>query len=337
MKLREKILILLKEHPKGLRQADIARALNASRSRVSEIIRELESRGLVERIIEEGVTKIVLAKTPEVRKNQETKIIKLGIIWSSEYPFITPFAKKLKGKLGYELEVIVYSNGLDATWDLVSGRIDLALTPMITQLLYASLTNKLKIIGGGASGGASIIYNPQGREGHGASTRASTMDLCLTRGWKLIGREEIQREYASSGRELLEKILRGEVEAIAIWEPLASRLKNKGYREIASCSELEVNHCCTLATNTLIDEEFSEKISRIYREALREFTRDPSRWLEWYSIKTGISTSSLKHDVQYYVFKDYIELEKSIKVIRETGLKIPDPSILREIVIDDIM
>lgn len=336
MKLRERILTLLRNHPRGLRQVDIARALNASRSRVSEIVRELESRGLVERIIEEGVTKITLARSSNNRKNRKTKTIKLGIIWSSEYPFITPFAKKLREKLSYELEVIVYSNGLEATWDLVSGKIDLALTPMITQLLYASLTNRLKIIGGGASGGASIIYNPRGRKGYGASTRASTMDLCLTRGWKLVGKEETHREYVSSGRELLEKILRGEVELIAIWEPLASRLKNKGYREIASCSELEINHCCTLATNTLIDEDLSEKISRIYREALREFTRDPSRWLEWYSIKTGISVSVLKHDIQYYAFKDYVELEKSIKVLRDTGLKIPDPSILREIVIDYI-
>ena len=336
MKLREKILILLKEHPKGLRQADIARALNASRSRVSEIVRELESRGLVERVIEEGVTRIVLAETPEARRSRQPKIIRLGIIWSSEYPFITPFAKKLRDGLGYELEVIVYSNGLDATWDLVSGKIDLALTPMITQLLYASLTNRLRIIGGGASGGASIIYNPRGREGYGASTRASTMDLCLTRGWKLMGREEVQREYASSGRELLEKILRGEVEAVAIWEPLASKLKSRGYREIVSCNELEVNHCCTLASNTLIDDELSAKISRIYREALREFTRDPDRWLEWYSAKTGISVDSLKHDIRHYVFKEYVEVEKSVKIIRDTGLKIPNPSLLREIIIEDV-
>ncbi len=332
MKLRERILLLLQEHPEGLRQAEIARALNASRSRVSEIIRELERSGLIEKVKESGITKIVLAKTRIGYNETRSRILKLGIIWSSEYPFITPFAKKLRDRLGYRLEVIVYSNGLDATWDLVSGRIDLALTPMITQLLYASLTNKLKIIGGGASGGASIIHNPRGRRGIGASTKASTMDLCLTRGWKLIGREEERREYVGSGEELVRKIVRGEVEMVAIWEPLASKLKNMGYKEVASCSELEVNHCCTLATNTFIDRELVDKISALYSEALRDFIREPSRWLEWYSIKTGISVDVLKHDIRYYVFKDYVEVEKSIKLIRDTGLKIPNPALLREIV-----
>ncbi len=334
MKLRERILLLLQEHPEGLRQADIARALSASRSRVSEVISELERSGIVKKISEGGVVKVVLAKTGLKKGIDKTKTLKLGIIWSSEYPFVAPFAKKLRNQLGYKLEVIVYSNGLDATWDLVSGKINLALTPMVTQLLYASLTNKLRIIGSGASGGASIIYNPRGREGWGASTKASTMDLCLTRGWKLIGREEEHREYVGSGKELVRKIIRGEVEVVAIWEPLASKLKNMGYKEITTCSELEVNHCCTLAANTFMDRELLEKVGIIYRDALREFIRNPSRWLEWYSAKTGISVDVLKHDIQYYVFKDYIEVEKSINLIRDTGLKIPNPVLLREIVFD---
>ncbi len=333
MKLRERILQLLKEHPEGLRQIDIARTLNASRSRVSEIIRELEAKGIVEKIREGSIVKITLSKPIKPRETTPSKTLKIGIIWSSEYPFITPFAKKLRDKLGYSLEVRVYSNGLDATWDLVIGEIDLALTPMITQLLYASLTSKLKIIGGGATGGASIIRNPRGREGWGASTKASTMDLCLTRAWKLMGVEEEHREYAMSGEELMRKLVKGEVELIAIWEPLASKLKNMGYREITSCRELEVNHCCTLAANTRIEEGLLEKIGSIYAEALREFMRNPYRWLEWYSAKTSISVDVLKHDIQYYEYKDYVEVEKSIKLINDTGLKIPNPNILREIVL----
>ncbi len=333
MRLREKILQLLREHPKGLRQVDIARSLNASRSRVSEIIRELEASGIVERIREEGIVKITLKNPVDSATSTAGKILRLGIIWSSEYPFITPFAKKLRDKLGYTLEVIVYSNGLDATWDLVLGKIDLALTPMITQLLYASLTNKLKIIGGGATGGASIIINPEGRTNVGASTKASTMDLCLTRAWKILGRREEKRIYANSGEELVRKLVRGEAEIVAIWEPLATRLKNMGYREICSCKDIGVNHCCTLAANSSLDQDLLRKISILYHEAIRDYRRDPYKWLGWYSAKIGISVNALKHDIRFYEYKDHLEVEESIKLIKNTGVKIPDPIILRDIVL----
>lgn len=334
MRLREKIIELLANNPRGLRQADIARILGASRSRVSEIIRELEETGIVRRVREGGIILVQLVRVgDEVVKQEYKRKLKLGIVWSSEYPFITPFAKNLRNELGIELDVIVYSNGLDATWDLVTGRIDLALTPMVTQLLYSSLTNRLKIIGGGASGGASILHNPLGREGYGASTKASTMDLLLTIAWRVLGREEKQRIYLNGGDKLLRALLRGEVELIALWEPLASKARLLGYRELISAKDLGVSHCCTLATFTFLDSRLVEKISRMYHKSIVEFLRDPSRWLEWYSIKTGISMDALKNSIHSYEFHDYIDVKGMEKALRESGVRIPNPSTLKEIVL----
>lgn len=332
MRLRERILELLKNNPQGLRQADIAKALGASRSRVSEIVRDLEKAGMVRRVREGSIVLVQLVGT-DIERSENRRRLRLGIIWSSEYPFITPFAKKLRDKLGVELEVIVYSNGLDATWDLVVGRIDLALTPMVTQLLYASLTNRLRIIGGGAGGGASVLHNPRGREGYGASTKASTMDLLLTSSWGLLGKEEEYRMYLDNGESILRALLRGEAELVALWEPLASRARILGYRELVNPRELGVTHCCTLATSTRLNQVLVEKISRIYHESINVFKKDPRRWLEWYSSRTGIGVDVLKKSISSYEFHDYIDISGMEGALRRCGVKIPNPLTLKEMVL----
>ena len=127
--------------------------------------------------------------------------------------------------------------------------------------------------------------------------------------------------------------MRGEAEIVAIWEPLATRLKNMGYREICSCKDIGVNHCCTLAANSSLDQDLLRKISILYHEAIRDYRRDPYKWLGWYSAKIGISVNALKHDIRFYEYKDHLEVEESIKLIKNTGVKIPDPIILRDIVL----
>ncbi len=331
-KLREKILELLHKYPKGLRQADIARILGASRSRVSEVVSELERAGLVVRVREGSIILVKLASATSELKPSTSRRLKLGIIWSSEYPFITPFAKNLRDRLGVDLEVIVYANGLDATWDLVTGRIDLALTPMVTQVLYGALTNRLVIIGGGASGGASILHNPRGREGYGASTRASTMDLLLTLAWRILGREEEHRVYINDGSKLLKSLLKGDVELVAIWEPLATKARVLGYREVVSVRELGVAHCCTLSASRRLDQRLLEKISSVYRDSIELFKKDPSRWLEWYSVKTGIGVDVLKKSITSYEFNEYVDVHGMEKVFKKCGLRIPNPSIVKEMV-----
>ncbi len=331
-RLREKILELLHRYPKGLRQADIARILSASRSRVSEVVSELEKAGLVVRVREGSIVLVKLASTVSKSEPSSSRRLKLGIIWSSEYPFVTPFAKNLRDKLGVELEVVVYTNGLDATWDLVTGRIDLALTPMVTQVLYGALTSRLAIIGGGATGGASILRNPRGREGYGASTRASTMDLLLTLAWRILGRDEKQRIYIDSGDRLLRSLLRGDVELVAIWEPLATKARVLGYKEVISVRELGVTHCCTLSANKGFDQRLLEKISSIYRGSIELFKKNPNRWLEWYSVKTGISVDVLKKSITSYEFNEYVDIHGMEKVFKKCGLRIPSPSIVKEMV-----
>ncbi len=327
-KVKDRILELLREHPEGLRQADIARALGVSRSYVSEVVNELLRKGIVKKIREHGITKIVYSTQPI---ENHVNIVRLGIVWSSEYPFITYFAKKLRER-GYWLDVIVYSNALDATLDVVTGKIDLVLSPLVTQFLYASMTNRLRIIGGGAVGGASVIENPWARDDKAVSSKASTMDLLIT---LVLSEEGIPLEnkmYCGSGEEIMYMIASGRAKYAAIWEPLATKLKKMGYKEIISLKDLDIPHCCTLAISTLTKLDI-ELVKKAYSESLEEYIRKPDQAIEWYSIKTGIPVQILKESTRNYRYTLDIEHEKTISVLRKAGITIPEPGNLKKYIV----
>ncbi len=322
--VRMRILELLKEHREGLRQADIVRALGVSRSYVSEVIRGLVKAGVVKRVIESGIVKYVLVRE-SVFEEKCPKILKLGIVWSSEYPFITYLCKYLRRESNILLETIVYSNALDATWDLVLNKVDLVLSPMVTQFLYASLTRNIVIIGGGASGGAGFYMNRDCKLEIGVSSKISTMDLLLSYGLKEIGVSGYRKVYGLSGEEIFMAIASGRARYAALWEPLASRLERMGFKKLYTLDDLGLPHCCTLAVSNRVSRDYRELVSRLYRLAIEEFTRKPEPALEWYSLKTGIPLTLLRDSIREYTYKDYIDLAQSIRALHKASLHIPSP------------
>jgi len=328
VRLRERVLELLKQYPKGLRQIDIARALGASRSRVSEIIKELERAGLVTRFREGSLQLIRLSNITKYKASK--KVLKLGIVWSSEYPFITPFTKLLKRDADIDLDVIVYENGLDATWDLVLGRIDLVLSPLATQILYYALTNRLIIIGSGAAGGAEIFENEKCSCRTIASTRASTMDMCTARAIRegLIEIDDVI--YENSGERIFRDLIMNRTRYAALWEPLARRARILGMKSIISCYDLDVNYCCTLAAYSGLDYKTIEVITYLYNAAIKEFLRNPFKWIDWYSAKVGIDRDLIKRSIDAYIYKEYIDVKEAKRTLELSGLTFPNPSIIKE-------
>ena len=334
MDSRARVLNLLRSNPWGLRQADIARALGLSRSRVSEIVRELERAGLVKRVREGSVELVVPVDRGARGPRELSRRVRLGIVWSSEYPFIAVFAKLLRDRIGADLQVVVYSNGLDATWDLIGGRIDLVLSPLVTQVLFYSLTSALRIIGGGAAGGASVFYNPRGVPGVTSSTRASTMDLCISRASKELGYGESVRLYQARGSDIVHSIELGRAQLVAVWEPLATRLRMEGFREVATCLELGIVHCCTLAAPSDMEWEELKRLAMLYQEAINTFARNPEPWIEWYSARVGIEASAVRKALSSYVYVPYVDVEGAVKMLRDAGVSVPSPTVLREAVLE---
>jgi len=330
VRLRERILELLKQYPKGLRQIDIARALGASRSRVSEVVKELEKAGLIVKFKESGSHLIRLSTTTEYKVFKKT--LKLGIIWSSEYPFITPFTKFLKRRMEIDLDIVVYENGLDATWDLVSGNIDLVLSPLATQILYYALTNRLLIIGAGAAGGAEVLENTRCYCRLATSTKASTMDMCTARAIKEGFIEIDDIIYENSGEQILRNLVIGKAKYATLWEPLTRRARVLGMKSIINCYDLEVSYCCTLAAYSGLDHKVIETITKLYSDAIKEFLRNPLRWIDWYSAKVGIEKELIKRSINTYVYKEYIDMKEAERTLELSGLTIPSPLIIKDAV-----
>lgn len=328
MRLREQVLELLKQYPRGLRQIDIARALGASRSRVSEIVKELEKAGLIVRFREGSLQLIRLSNITKYKASK--RVLKLGIVWSSEYPFIAPFTKLLKRDADMDLDVVVYENGLDATWDLVLGKIDLVLSPLATQTLYYALTNRLIIIGGGAAGGAGIFENEKCPRRTIASTRASTMDMCTARAIKegLIEIDDVI--YENSGERIFKDLIMSKTRYAALWEPLARRARILGMKSIINCYDLDVNYCCTLAAYSGLDRKTIDIVTHLYNIAIKEFLRDPLKYIDWYSAKVGIDRELIKRSINTYIYKEYIDVKEAKRTLELSGLTFPNPSIIKE-------
>ncbi len=324
MRVREKILDILREGD-CLRQCDIARALGASRSYVSEVLRKLVSDGVVERVVEGGVVKYRV-RVPESFRG---KTLKLGIVWASEYPFTALFAKLAERKLGLRIKVLVYPSALEATISCITGETQLALSPLPTQFLLASLTRNIVIIGGGASGGAWVYENPFAREEKALSSMASTMEVML----RVAFGSGIDVEYASSGEELLRKTLLGRARYVAVWEPLATKIEMHGMKKITGMNELGIPHCCTLAASRSLGEELLRSLSKVYVESLEEYKKKPLAYLEWYSALTGIPVDLLKKTIQSYKVEEEVDVWRAARCMEKAGIKIPSPIMLKELVL----
>lgn len=317
------IVEALKEARGELTQSELSAMTGLAQSTVSEGVRELERRGLARRRVR---GKLRLVQLASKRRADGLREVNLGLIKASEYPFVAPFAKHLSRK-GVRLNIIVYENGLNATFDLAIGRLDLALTPFVTQLLCYSLAEAIHVIGGGAGGGAFILENPKTSEESYASTRASSMELCM-----LMFSPEGHFEkaiYFRSGEEALRKALRDEVKYVALWEPYASMGIARGLKPVASGLELGLRHCCTLAANDNLDEKLTKTLAEEYGRAIDSFLRDPKIWLGWYSAQVGIPADDLGSSLKSYVYDPVLEPQALVQIIRESGMRTPSVATVR--------
>ncbi|MCY0873972.1 MAG: MarR family transcriptional regulator [Acidianus infernus] len=298
MKGRDRILSILKERG-SLPQTELVKLSGMSKSRVSEILNELEKEGIIFR-------KQLVGKNLIVSLNK-TKFLRLGIINAAEYPFIIPFIKKLREK-GVEVEVKIYDNGLQVTKDLVLGKIDMGFSPVISQIIFSKIFD-IKIIAGGAKGGAGIV----GESCNIGSTVMSSMET-----WTLAEVRNANIIPFNSPQELVKNFETRKVPAIAIWEPYLSILESKGHKVTHI---FEPNHCCTLAIRSSLEDE--EKIKEIYEDAFSWFLSSKDRWISDYSNLLGEDYNIMKKASERYYFDSYLDLKEVYKNLKKMNIYIP--------------
>ncbi|RLG79265.1 MAG: hypothetical protein DRO10_00520 [Thermoprotei archaeon] len=324
--IREKLLKLLSEGGE-VPQSLLPRLLNASKSRISEVLKILDAEGLIIKKKIGNQYLISLKKEYQISLKKEwRKVLRIAVVWSSEYPFLTTFAKKLSER-NLKLRLSVYPSAIEATTAAIRGEAELVLAPLITELYVAVWTRNLRIIGGGATGGAYILKHPEVETGVVISSKLSTMDALRA---VAIKEGEVPAErtfYFSKPDELIKSVKRKEVEYAVVWHPLTKKLVNLGMKKIHNIIDYDFLNCCTLAVNTSLSPSLRALLGKIYEASLEEFSKNPKRWIEWYSLNVGINPQIVsdawagEYRVSNYVDRKYVE-----KLLNRVGISIPSTS-----------
>ncbi|MCS7121610.1 MAG: winged helix-turn-helix transcriptional regulator [Archaeoglobaceae archaeon] len=252
----EKIVSLLKKvKSEGILQSEIAEKLRISKSTVSEILSKLEEE-------KEVVRSQVSSKSYRVWLSEFAPfpidgLMRVGILKASEYPKVVFAAKKL------DAIVKVYENALELTRDLAAGTVDVAASPLITQVYFGALMKNIKIYRLVAMNGSGVVFSNKESEWYGCS-EFSTMEFNLRNYLKKKG-YSLKIRYFRSPEIMIESLR--ELKGIAVWEPyltLLSEFESEKFRDV-----LGDFVCCSLAANSF----FITKNYDFFDPFLKEFDR----------------------------------------------------------------
>jgi len=307
-----RVLELLKNYQGSyIPQSHIHRALRASKSRVSEILCELESEGLITRVII-GKSKIIYVNPGIFEKYVETqhRVLKIGIVYSSEYLFIGGLVKRLR-KRGFNVEILVYRDGLRAARALAEGAVHIALSPLVGQLYFYPTYRTYRVILAGLQGGFRVVYKKGSSSVY--SSMISTMDYIrhytLSKG--LI--DAPSTVYYSDPSNL--QLARREGGFVITWHPLYLELEKWSFKTLYTPSDLDVEFCCTLGVSNTITQREYTILKKTYLEALEDYSSRPSRYLDYYSAITGIDISTLKSAIREYAVSSDLSLKTINRIL----------------------
>ncbi len=261
--------------------SELARSLGWSKSMIHRRVMSMASQGVLDVRREGGAVVISLPKGGPPR------VLELGIIRASEYPYVMPLLRALRNRYG-PVRVKVYDDALQLVNDLAAGRVQLAFAPAVTLLLFNRITRgRIHIVGGGSSGGAVIVRGSSG-EGH-ATSMMSSMEYCAE-----SNSLEPPRVYLKGGDRILEAVARGQVREGVVWEPYASMAKSMGL----SVEPCELNTCCLLGANSSVEQEY-ERVTSMAAQAIAEAKRVD---LQAYAALIGVDEDLVRRSLASYEF-----------------------------------
>ena len=298
--LEKKVLEILERRGfEGILQSELVRELNASKSRVSEVLKSLEEKGTVVRRREAGKNlRIWLSKYSKDR-------VKIGILRATEY------AKLISSG---DFSFIVYGNAIDLTRDLALGRIEFGASPLVTQIMFGVMMKNIRILGVVAENGSGVVFCDE-KNGVFATTEMSAMEINLRVTRERLGVRSFR--YCDSPECLLSSV--ESVEGIAIWEPYFSRIE----REKVPFSEIGGDFpCCTLAANQNFlreNEDVAEKIVRDMKAVAIDFDR--------VSEVLGFDKREIEESVGSYRFSPDYSLREIRDYLKRGGVEISKESL----------
>lgn len=325
--IEEKVIRLL-ESGEAL-QSSIYRALDVSKSRVSEVLKDLEERNIIRR---QRIGKnYVVSLNSYVRESGN--LLKIGIIRSSEYGYIIPLRKIIKDK-GYELEVRVYESGVEVMKDLVMGKLDFGISPAISQIFFAYAGFPVKMIAPAGSGGGYLFSTTTDRKPRTLSSRLSTMEMILrTAVNSSLIRDPSSVDYFDDPMKALNEFLNGKADAITVWEPFATILRSEGKKETFSYSEME-HYCCTLSAHSSLKASLVESFRKYFFESMNIYEKNRSGFAFSYSALLGLPYGLVERTLKNYTYHHDVDIRILERQLSYAGISVPSPSVLRSFLLE---
>jgi predicted transcriptional regulator len=301
--LRGRLLKLLERYGRdGVSQGELVEVTGYSKSWISELLKELEERGVIARVPGPGKTKrVVLSKYLDPSLG---KVVRLGLVRASEYLFLQNFISRLRSH-GYEVELVIFGSVSEATAALARAEVHLAIAPIYTQAVFRALGAPIRAYPGGAIGGASLVYRDL--EGPILSSRASTMEVATVVLSKFLGTEPSKLGYYRVPEEGVEALIHGRTSALTIWEPYATHLESLGFRRIRLSDFIGKYYCCTLARHENLSHRASDDVKESWTEALAEARK--SRLVGEPLSILGMDRSAAERALKEYEYLEHIEWE----------------------------
>jgi predicted transcriptional regulator len=364
-RVEQALLEILKENGGKEYQAALVSKSGFSRSRVSEVLSKMEKEGLVSRSplgIGKNVN-VMLNFKGEWSKDSRSggsrrkikRWIRLGFTNAAEYPYVVEFKKLLKDRLDLNADLRIYANGIEVMRDLSLFRLDLGISPILTEFMFYSIGAPIKIIAPAGSGGSSLVVSKEnyrmrgsrskrrkkevgGGEGEEAgpliaATKLSTMELLMRSCVKKTLLPKLSRvAYSSSPSEMIHGVSSRLVQGACMWEPYASILltrRSDEFSRLARYSELGEHICCALGVSSKLESSSPanlDKIRKIFLESLDKMAKlDRTKLIEPYSALTGFAPKLLRQVSKEYTYPQELDPSMVSRQFERAGLEVPAP------------
>lgn len=278
-------------------QREITSLTRSSRSRISEVLGELEREGFVNR-------KRIGGRTVLVALNSE-RVLRVGILRSSEYFHIISALRAISGHILSRVKV--YDNSLEALKALVLGSEDIVSSPLVSGYFFHLVDNNVKPVAAVARGGSGVISRKN--EGLIGTTPLSTMDR------ESILLKNYRRVYFKSVEDIVKAFQDGEIDAASLWEPFLSINGGKAAEPDRVC-------CCIFSMNPK-----SKALSYFMEEYLKSISRgtecnECDEISASLSSLLGVSKEDVERSLKSYVFTEKIEREDALEQISRFGFSV---------------
>lgn len=314
-------------------QRDLQRILGLSKSWLSEVLSNMEKRGLIVRKRGHGRSLVIML--PRYTDPSIGKTIVFGIVPSVEYLPLSLMLKKLEDQ-GYKVEISVRRSVAEIAVGLIRGEFHAAYLPIYSYATLRFLGIDIRSLGPVALGGASIIGSNRSGEGYVYSSMFSTMEvlaIAYLRSHGFRGFHSIR--YYRDPEEAIKTVSMNGSSVAIVWEPFSHIAEMRGLRRTPLSDIVGQYHCCILAARGGINDTVLSTIRRAHIESIEELGRKIELASEIFSKIIGVDRDIIKKTSKEYIYTYQIDKSLIRDIARASTGFLINTEILEKVVNDE--